>query len=248
MQVDVLLRAQEIQPELVRDAWAVVIDVLRATTTITQALEAGCRAIVPALEPEEAKSLAAAWTKDGRTPLLGGERGCHPIPGFDLGNSPQSYSPERVRGRVVFFTTTNGTRALRRCRASRVTLCACLRNAAAVVDLIRERQPARVVLACSGREGSVAPEDVAVAGVIASRLAAVGAHLSARAREAADLAASLGDWKTFFSTVPAGRNLLDLGYHDDVAFCLERDCSPVVPRYLGGLVVRARRPAVDGRS
>lgn len=248
MQIDVALRAQDIEPDLVRDSWAVVIDVLRATTTITQALEAGCRAIVPALEPEEARALAAAWVRDGRVPLLGGERGCRPIPGFDLGNSPQAYAPERVGGRLVFFTTTNGTRALRRCRASHVTLCACLRNAGGVVDYLLERRPARVLLACSGREGAVAPEDVAVAGLLATRLAARGGELLPRAREAADLATSLTDWHTFFTEVPAGRNLLELGYHQDVSFCLERDCSPVVPRYVGGVVTRARWPGVRGRS
>ncbi|MEW5935935.1 MAG: 2-phosphosulfolactate phosphatase [Bacillota bacterium] len=247
MEVDLILRAQDIVPEAVRDSWAVVIDVLRATTTITAALEAGCRGIVPALEPDEARALAARWPGHGRDTLLAGERGCHPIPGFDLGNSPQSYLPERVRGRVVFFTTTNGTRALRACRPARVTLCACLRNAGAVVDVLLARRPPRVVLACSGREGGVAPEDVAVAGLLSDRLARQGARLSPRAREAAGLAASLEDWYSFFAGVPAGSNLLRLGYGEDVAFCLEFDRSRVVPRYLRGVVVPARPPVMPAR-
>jgi len=248
VQVDVTFRAQDIEPEVVHDSWAVVIDVLRATTTITTALEAGCRAIVPALEPEEARSLAANWNRDGRTALLGGERGCRLIPGFDLGNSPQAYRPERVGGRVVFFTTTNGTRALRRCRASRVTLCACLRNAEAVVEYLVEHRPARVLLACSGREGGVAPEDVAVAGLLAGRLAQKGAWLLPRAHEATRLTASVTDWYTFFAGVPAGQTLLELGYHEDVSFCVQLDRSRVVPRYLMGVVMPARRSGAGGRT
>lgn len=247
MQIDVTFRAQDIDPEQVRDSWAVVIDVLRATTTITTALEAGCRAIVPALEPEEARSLAAGWTaRDGRTALLGGERRAKPIPGFDLGNSPQSYRPERVRGRVIFFTTTNGTRALRLCQASRVTLCGCLRNAGALVQYLLERMPPRVLLACSGREGALAPEDVAVAGLLAGRLADCGAELRLRAREARDLAASVTDWYSFFAGVPAGESLLTLGYHEDVSFCVQIDRSRVIPRYLRGAVMAARWPGARG--
>lgn len=245
VEVDVILRAQDIAPDGVRDSWAVVIDVLRATTTITAALEAGCRAVVPALEPEEAMSLAHRWRAQhgARFPdgaLLAGERGCHPIPGFDLGNSPQGYRVERVHGRVLFFTTTNGTRALRACRTARVALCACLRNAGAVVDLLLTRRPPRVVLACSGREGKVAPEDVAVAGLLAGRLATHGALLSPRARESAGLAASLEDWCSFFASVPAGISLSKLGYREDVAFCAQVDRSRLVPRYLGGAVIPAR--------
>lgn len=245
VEVEVTFTAQDIEEAKVRDRWAVVIDVLRATTTITTALGAGCRALIPTLDPEEARLRAALWARrDGRVPLLGGERRARPIPGFDLGNSPPAYVPERVAGKVIFFTTTNGTQALRRCGPARITICACLRNAEAVARYLTRKGAERVLLACAGREGAVAPEDVAVAGKLALRLERLAAaSLSPAAREAARLAGSLSDWPGFFARVPAGRSLLELGYEGDVTFCAQPDVSLIVPRYARGAVVKARWPS-----
>src|SRR5215471_6039661 len=89
---------------------AVVIDVLRATTTIVYALAAGARCVRPCAEVAEAQALAAEM-RVGRV-LLGGERGGEPLPGFDLGNSPREFTPRVCRGCTLVLTTTNGTRAL----------------------------------------------------------------------------------------------------------------------------------------
>src|SRR5713101_9803885 len=89
---------------------AVVIDVLRATTTIIHALAAGCAAVRPCAEVDEAKELAGSM-RAGRV-LLGGERGGAPLAGFDLGNSPREYTTKICRGNTLVLTTTNGTRAL----------------------------------------------------------------------------------------------------------------------------------------
>src|SRR5262245_53129124 len=91
---------------------AVVIDVLRATTTIIHALAAGCSAVIPAAEVEEARERAGRMLA-GKV-LLGGERDGRPLPGFDRGNSPLEYTPAACRGTTLVLTTTNGTRALLR--------------------------------------------------------------------------------------------------------------------------------------
>src|SRR5262245_10548300 len=102
---------------------AVVIDVLRATTTIVHALAAGCACVRPCAEVEEARTLAGSLPA-GKV-LLGGERGGAPIPGFDLGNSPREYTPAVCRGLTLVLTTTNGTRALlRAAEAERVLVAA----------------------------------------------------------------------------------------------------------------------------
>ena len=93
---------------------AVVIDLLRASTTICHALAAGATAVVPCLEVEEAKRIDA-MLPPGKA-ILGGEREGVRIPGFDLGNSPDEFRPDTVGGRTVVFTTTNGTRAMNECR------------------------------------------------------------------------------------------------------------------------------------
>ena len=91
---------------------AVVIDVLRASTTIVHALAAGAKCVVPCVDVDVARRLAGEMA--GAEPILGGERQGLRIEGFDLGNSPAEYTAATVGGRPVLFTTTNGTRALDR--------------------------------------------------------------------------------------------------------------------------------------
>lgn len=144
--------------------YAVVIDVLRATTTLITVLARGAKAVRPVAGLEEARSLARAVP--GR--LLGGERDNVAPPGFDGGNSPFDYPPERVAGRELIFTTTNGTRALERVQAggaARVGLGA-LVNARAAASAARASGLA-VVLVCAGTEGVLSLEDVIAAGAMA---------------------------------------------------------------------------------
>src|SRR5215471_1183217 len=109
-EVRVHLLPDHARPEELHGGVAVVIDVLRATTTIIHALAAGCEAVRPCLEIDEAKKLADGM-RAGRV-LLAGERGGKPLPDFDLGNSPREFTPKLCRGTTLVFTTTNGTRAL----------------------------------------------------------------------------------------------------------------------------------------
>ena len=97
---------------------AVMIDVLRASTTVTHALAAGCDSIRPCRDVVEARQLAAhaSACQDTLAPLLAGERGGTRIDGFDLGNSPSHFTTTTVGGRTIIFTTTNGTSALEHCR------------------------------------------------------------------------------------------------------------------------------------
>src|SRR5438874_11853400 len=118
-QIDVYLLPALVEPAELAGKTVVVIDVLRATTTIITALANGATQVIPCLEIDEARKAAADF---GSPAILGGERGGRPIAGFDLGNSPAEYSREQVAGKTVVFTTTNGTRALLRCKAARRVL------------------------------------------------------------------------------------------------------------------------------
>src|SRR5205807_6516908 len=123
---------------------AVVIDVLRATTTIVHALAAGCTDVRPCAEVEEARALADGM-RAGRV-LLGGERGGAPLPGFDLGNSPREYTPRACKGNTLVLTTTNGTRALlRAAEAERVLLAAFVNYSAVCEQLRQETRPVHIV-------------------------------------------------------------------------------------------------------
>ena len=126
-------------PQSVHPSAAVVIDVLRATTTIAWALHNGAEAIQAFADIEALQSAAAAWPADAR--LLVGERGGQKLEGFDLGNSPVTVGPETVAGKRLFMSTTNGTRALDRVRDVPLLMTAALPNREAVAQRLHHHQP-----------------------------------------------------------------------------------------------------------
>lgn len=157
-------------PELPYDGVSVAIDVLRATTTITTALAAGAEKVLPFAAIEEtlaAKRAILARRPDAKL-VLGGERGGLPIDGFDLGNSPDSYTPETIKGKTLLFTTTNGTRAILSCRGT--ALLASFLNAEAVVRRILRDDKDTVSILCAGTNGQYTEEDLLLAGLLTDRL------------------------------------------------------------------------------
>lgn len=151
--LDVYLLPSLAEPERVSGRLAVVIDVLRATTTIVYALAGGAREILIYQEIDESRKLAARTAGA----LLAGERGGRPIAGFHLGNSPREYSADAVGGRTIVFTTTNGTRAMACCAAARRVLLGAFVNFSAICrELAAElSSPAcrGAALICAGTEG-----------------------------------------------------------------------------------------------
>ena len=145
---------------------AVVIDVLRATTTIAYALDAGVKEIIPCLAISDALTLAKQFPPD--EVLLGGERDGAPIDGFDLGNSPDEYVPGRVEGKTLIFTTTNGTHAISHAQAADEVLLAAFVNADAVVRHLFDREQVHIL--CAGTDGQISHEDVLLAGMLVERL------------------------------------------------------------------------------
>ena len=199
---------------------SVVIDVLRASTTITTALAYGAECIIPCLTVEEARQVAGA--RDGA--LLGGERQGQRLPGFDLGNSPAEYRPETVRDKTIVFTTTNGTKAMTRCIGAGKILVGSLVNRSAVCRAIADDE--RVDIVCAGTNGQFSMEDALAAGAIAQGLKDWtlddAAYLCKTLWEsqASDhvLAQSLG-----------GRNLIGLGMEADLTLANQVDHFEIVP-------------------
>jgi 2-phosphosulfolactate phosphatase len=207
---------------------AVVIDVLRATTTIVHALAAGCTAVVPCAEVEEARALADGLLA-GKA-LLGGERGGRPLPGFDLGNSPREYTSAVCGGTTLILTTTNGTRALLRAAEAERVLVAGFVNYSAVCEQLRqEARPIHIV--CAGSEGEVTLEDTLLAGALVDFLCEAGA---ARVNDAGRLA-----WDCFenhgrvllgaLEVSRGGTQLRQLGYDDDIHAAARVDQFALVP-------------------
>ena len=123
----------------------VVIDVLRACTTIAHALDAGARGVVPAETVEDAMRLAQTLGRDST--VLGGERGGERIDGFERGNSPREYGPDVVAGRTIVLTTSNGARALAAASEARACLAATFVNLSAAAQRLAEHELVTIVCA-----------------------------------------------------------------------------------------------------
>lgn len=181
-----------LEPESIRGEIAVVIDVLRATTTVIAAIAAGLARVIPVLEVEEAKKLKKQFDDSGLNLsesdlLLGGERGGKRIDGFDLGNSPREYTKERVGGKTLIFSTTNGTRAMYRARFAKHVYLASFLNAQTVVDQLLTHSRSqdessssskeRIHIICAGTNGSLTEEDLLLAGLLVERLQRQGGQI-----------------------------------------------------------------------
>ncbi len=208
----------------------IVIDLLRATTTICHALAAGAKEVVPYREIDE--TLAAAERAGRANVVLGGERGGRRIGGFDLGNSPAEFTSHVVRNRPVFITTTNGTRALYHARFAKRVFVGAIVNLSAVVVAVKNEP--RVDIVCAGTGGEETFEDILAAGAMVTGLChSTGANWQRNhaARIAADAWQQLLREATAAGRTPAdqlaialrdtlgGRNLIEVGLGDDLADC-----------------------------
>jgi 2-phosphosulfolactate phosphatase len=207
---------------------AVAIDVLRATTTIVHALAAGCVAVIPCAEIDEAKTAAAAL-RPGKV-LLGGERGGNVIPGFDHGNSPREYTAKTCKKTTLVLTTTNGTRAILRAAEAERVLIAAFVNYSAVCELLRaDARPVHIV--CAGNEGAPSLEDTLLAGALVDFLCE---QQEVALNDAARLA-----WDGFenhgrvlrgaLEVGSHGTRLRDLGYDADIRAAADVDRFFLVP-------------------
>jgi 2-phosphosulfolactate phosphatase len=209
-------------------ATAVVVDVLRATTTILHALSAGCLSVRPCLEVEEARVLAGEM-RAGRV-LLGGERGGKPLPDFDLGNSPLEYTKQVCQHNTLVLTTTNGTRTLLRAAEAEQVWLAAFGNFSAVCEQLRDdARPTHIL--CAGSEGEVSMDDIILAGALVDFLCDVAnVRLNDSARLAWDAFENHGSMLLEALELSQGGAVLrELGYDDDIRAAAEVDRFTFVP-------------------
>jgi 2-phosphosulfolactate phosphatase len=235
--MDVCFTPDEVVPGELQGRIAVVVDVLRATSTIVEALANGAKSIYPVASIDAAVKLAQNVGRD--QVLLCGERRGLPIDGFDLGNSPREFTPDRVAGKLLVMTTTNGTPALLATTAARETLVASFLNLSAVLaELAAGGLPVTVV--CGGREKRFSLDDAVCAGAVVlggERSPGRSAGMPDTAQAAALLAsARLDDLKGLFAETAAGRQLLEAGLGEDLEFCAQLDRHYIVPRFRDGQI------------
>jgi 2-phosphosulfolactate phosphatase len=226
VRIDVAFTPAEVRGPL-GERVVVVMDVLRATSTIIHALVNGARSVLPVVSVEDAARTAERLGRDAV--LLCGERDTNPIKGFHLGNSPHEFTPEAVGGKTLVMTTTNGTTALLAGANGAQCLVGALLNLGAIARRLEaERQD--VLLLCAGREGSFALEDALCAGRIARTLQKAAPRT--RINDATAAAMRLAQRATprlVLGRSAAGQRLRELGREEDIVFCAQEDRYDVVP-------------------
>jgi 2-phosphosulfolactate phosphatase len=251
MRIEVILTPAELPALKQRDLGdtaCVVFDVLRATSSFVTALHHGAKAVVPVSEIPE----ALAWRQKLPDVLLGGERDGVRIRAaqtgdvdFDLGNSPREYTPEKVRGKTIVSTTTNGTRALRAGAGAKTVVAASFLNLSATAGFLRQLSPAHAVLVCAGTRENTALEDVLAAGALCEMLEVGSSRRDDRTAQravpawfsdSAEIARrtyvqAKADLTAAIATSENARRLLAIpDLRDDVSFCLQHDLFPLVAR------------------
>jgi len=238
MDAEVFLTHSNVSEDDVRNRTVVVIDVLRACSTISTALAHGARAVMPVADMAEAGKIAGNLDPD--VYRLGGERDGNKIDGYHLGNSPLEYTEAEVEHRDVILNTTNGTRALSRATTAKHLVAGCFLNARRVVDFVRDVDD-EVTIVCAGRQNRLALEDTLCAGLLLDRL---WEH-----EEPTTVTDSAHTAFTLYETdrndiLPAlhranhAEELDAQGYADDLDYCFRLDTLSVLPYYSENRLLR----------
>ena len=213
---------------------SIVIDVLRATTTMVTALSVGAEAVQVFSDLDELMRVSDRWDPTKR--IRAGERGGSKVAGFDFGNSPLECSADLMAGKRLFVSTTNGTRAFQRIQDSSIVFGAALINRQAVVAFLAEKKPETVWIVGAGWEGTYALEDTVCAGAIVDLLAdKMGVSIGDLAGndEMVAAAALYCQWKDdllgLLNHASHGKRLLKLEAHDDLMYCSALDTVNLLP-------------------
>lgn len=235
-EMDVFFSAHSSRENELRGKAVVVIDVLRATSTIITALINGAKGVIPVEDMGEASKISQNVDSDNY--LLCGEKDGVKIEGYDLGNSPLEYTPEEVSGKTLIFNTTNGTKAIKKSMGSAIIYIASFLNENAVVEALKEDNR-DVILVCAGWKGRLAMEDTLLAGSIIHKLC--GGSLPEEARDGAKIA--FGIYEKY------GENIRDVIYQSnhanrlkklmgtaDLDYCTRVDMTDQVPILHDGII------------
>jgi 2-phosphosulfolactate phosphatase len=218
----------------VEDYIVVIIDIFRATSSICYGIENGAEAIIPVSEVEE----CAAYREKGLNYLLAAERNGEVVAGFDFGNSPFAYTAEKVSGKTVVLTTTNGTHALHLSRNAKRIVIGSFLNLTALSNWLKT-QDNNILMVCAGWKNNFNLEDTLFAGAVIEQLKGDGYVLDDPALAANDLfQIGKNDISQYLSKTSHGERLKKLGIEKDIAFCLQVDITTAIPVLEGEKLVK----------
>ncbi len=251
MHIDIQFLPSLPHPNLLSDRVVVVIDVLRATSVMVHAMSQEASEIIPLATVEEAFRMAKAFPRG--FVILGGERENKEIPGFDLGNSPKEYVAERVKGKKLILTTTNGTRAFHTVSSGKEILAGSFFNIGAIAQRCLESNKDLFIFP-SGDKGNFSLEDTLCGGMLID-LIIKKEKKQIFLTDASYCAQIL--YQRFkdnlleaFHLSHHGKELIIRGFEDDLAYCAQIDTTPLVPIFREGVirVPLTPSPSPEGRG
>ncbi len=251
MKIDLSFSAAQFDELQLRDKNIVVLDVLRASTTIIVALNNGAREIIPVASIESAVKISGSLF--GEVTLRGGERNGKMIEGFNLGNSPLEYGEAAGKGKSIIYCTTNGSVAMAKSRYARTLVIGAFVNLSTVVDYIRAEKK-DFLLICAGRLNSIgyfSLEDAVCAGMMIQNLMkdeSLELELSDSAKASLALHKSFGrSILKMLRSSEHGKYLAEIGFTEDLKICAAVDSVPILP-ILQGTVIKPRKDEAKSPS
>jgi len=213
---------------------AVIVDIFRATSSICYGIENGAEAIIPVAEVEE----CLAYRDKEAHFLLAAERNGEVVTGFDFGNSPFSYTKEKVGGKTVVLTTTNGTHALHLSRSAKKIVIGSFLNLTSLCDWLKT-QNENILLVCAGWKNNFNLEDTLFSGAVVEKLKSGNYKTDDAAIAANDLyQLAKGDLNAYLAKTSHSERLKKLGIEADIAFCLNVDITTAIPILHGQRLVK----------
>lgn len=248
MEIDIQLVPFPPDSDILSDRTVVVIDVLRATSVMVHAMSQGASEIIPVVTVEEAFQKRKVLPRE--SVILGGERGSKKIPGFDLGNSPKEYIAERVKGKKLILTTTNGTKAFHLVSSAKVIFVGSFYNISITAQKCLELNRDLFIFP-SGDEGNFSLEDNLCGGMLIELIMTIGGRRIALT-DASHCARILYErYKT--NIVEAlrlshhGKELIERGFGKDLVYCAQVDITDIVPQFKDGVIRTDRMQRAKGR-
>ncbi|RYE23722.1 MAG: 2-phosphosulfolactate phosphatase [Sphingobacteriaceae bacterium] len=218
----------------IENSIAVIIDIFRATSSICYGIENGAEAIIPVAQVEE----CAAYREKGLDYLLAAERNGEVVAGFDFGNSPFSYTSEKVAGKTIVLTTTNGTHALHLSIKAKKIVIGSFLNLSALCDWLKAQQE-NILLVCAGWKNNFNLEDTLFAGAVVDKLQSDAYQTDDSSTAANDLfQLAKNDLNTYLQKTAHSERLKKLGIEEDIKFCLRVDVTTAIPILQGEKLVK----------
>lgn len=234
--VEVFFSPAQVDELHLRDKNVVVVDVLRASTTIATALYHGAKEIIPVATIESAVKVSGSLFGD--VTLRGGERNGKIIDGFNLGNSPREYTEEAVRGKSIIYTTTNGSATMVKARYAKNLIIAGFMNLSKVTAFLKAMKEDFLII-CAGKQNDFCMEDAVCAGMILYKFQKSNRNLLL---DDAGLASVMLFKKIgrnvmiMLQESDHGKFLSEIGYEDDLTVCAAIDSVPVLPMMSGNVI------------